>query len=110
MSLTQKSFKELSEMLEVIAHRFFAAKKMHLIAQQDTINENDFDVSLPYDAYLLKVEEAYQSLDEREKNLINNEFFFQNYRYWWTSLYSKTSFYRFKRRAMLRFLEVFYYD
>lgn len=110
MSLTQKSFKELSEMTEVIAQRFFAAKKMHIAKKEDLISECDFDSSLPYDAYLLKVEEAYQSLNEREQNLINNEFFFQNYRYWWVSLYSKASFYRFKKRAMLRFLEAFYHD
>jgi len=105
MSLVKKSFKELSEMVEEIADRFFSAKQAYYIAKQgELVAESD----LPCLFYIHKVEKAYQSLDEREKNLINNEFFFQNYQFWWTSLYSKTSFYRFKRKAMLKFLEVFY--
>ena len=107
MSLVKKSFKELSEMVEEISDRFFAAKKMFYLSQNgEILAEND----LPCIVYLRKVESAYQSLNEREKNLINNEFFFQNYHDWWIGLYSKTSFYRFKRQAMLKFLEAFYYE
>ena len=107
MSLMKKSFKELSEMVEEIADRFFTAKQAYYISQQgELLAESDS----PCLFYIHKVEEAYQALDERERNLINNEFFFQNYHDWWIGLYSKTSFYRFKRNAMLKFLEVFYHD
>ena len=107
MSLVKKSFKELSEMVQEIADRFFAAKQMWYMSERgELLAEND----LPCLLYIRKVEEAYQSLNEREKNLINNEFFFQNYHDWWLTLYSKTSFYRFKRSAMLKFLEAFYYE
>lgn len=106
MSLSKKSFKELSEMVEEVAERFFAAKKMCYISKRgELIAESDTPCLL----YLSKVEGAYHTLDERERNLINNEFFYQNYHDWWIGLYSKTSFYRFKRKAMLKFLEAFYY-
>ena len=108
MSLMQKSFKELTIMTEEVAERFFAAKRMSLSSDLDFLRESERE-KLPYDFYLKKVEDAYETLNEREKNLINNEFFFQNYHYWWVGLYSKTSFYRFKRRAMLKFLEAFYH-
>ena len=104
MSLNEKSFKELNEMVEEVAYRFFIARKMDVNKQRaEMLNEE----TPPYLVYLLRVERAYRSLDERERNLINNEFFFQNYQNWWVGLYSRTSFYRFKKRTMLRFLEAF---
>ena len=106
MSLCEKSFKQLNEMIEEVAYRFFIAKRLVSMRQRGEILEED---NPPYQVYLLRVEKAYRSLDERERNLINNEFFFQNYQNWWIGIYSKASFYRFKKRAMLRFLEAFYH-
>ena len=106
MSLCEKSFKQLNEMIEEVAYRFFIAKRLITMRQRGEILEED---NPPYQVYLLRVEKAYRSLDERERNLINNEFFFQNYQNWRIGIYSKTSFYRFKKRTMLRFLEAFYH-
>ena len=106
MSLCEKSFKQLNEMIEEVAYRFFVAKRLNTMKQRGEMLEED---NPPYLVYLLRVEKAYRSLDERERNLINNEFFFQNYQNWWIGIYSKTSFYRFKKRTMLRFLEAFYH-
>ena len=106
MSLCEKSFKQLNEMTEEVAYRFFVAKGLNTMKQRGEMLEED---NPPYLVYLLRVEKAYRSLDERERNLINNEFFFQNYQNWWIGIYSKTSFYRFKKRTMLRFLEAFYH-
>ena len=106
MSLNEKSFKQLNDMIEEVAYRFFVAKRLNSMKQKGEILEED---NPPYLVYLLRVEKAYRSLDERERNLINNEFFFQNYQNWWIGIYSKTSFYRFKKRTMLRFLEAFYH-
>ena len=106
MSLYEKSFKQLNEMIEEVAYRFFVAKRLIIMKQRGEVLAED---NPPYQVYLLRVEKAYRSLDERERNLINNEFFFQNYQNWWIGIYSKTSFYRFKKRAMLRFLEAFYH-
>ena len=106
MSLCEKSFKQLNEMTEEVAYRVFVAKRLNTMKQRGEMLEED---NPPYLVYLLRVEKAYRSLDERERNLINNEFFFQNYQNWWIGIYSKTSFYRFKKRTMLRFLEAFYH-
>lgn len=106
MSLHEKSFKQLNEMIEEVAYRFFVARKLNAIKQNGEMLAEDRP---PYQVYLLRVERAYRSLDERERNLINNEFFFQNYQNWWIGLYSRTSFYRFKKKTMLHFLEAFYH-
>jgi len=104
MSLAEKSFKELNDLVEKVADKYFEAKQMTLLKERgELIAEED----TPYDVYLYKVERAYAKLDPKEKNLINNEFFFQNYRDWWIGLYSKASFYRFKKQTMHKFLEAF---
>ena len=104
MSLMEKSCKELNDLVEKVADKYFEAKHMTLLKMR---GELIAEIDAPYDVYLYKVERAYATLDPREKNLINNEFFFQNYRDWWVGLYSKASFYRFKKQAMSKFLEAF---
>ena len=62
MSLNEKSFKELNEMVEEVAYRFFIARKMDANKQRaEVLNEE----TPPYLVYLLRVERAYRSLDER---------------------------------------------
>ena len=107
--LENKTFKDLEEMVLVIAEKFFFAKGIHDHSSHDRLAENDFDEDCPYDNYLLKVQAAYDTLNECDKNLINNEFFYQGYSRWWEPLYSKATFYRYKKEAMQRFLGAFYH-
>ena len=55
--------------------------------------------------YISKIENAFRLLDVDSKRIINNDFFFNNYKFWWLSLYSNAPYYRLKRVAMCRFLE-----
>ena len=103
-----KSFKDLDEMTTVVAEKFFLARKLHQMKDGCIIAEKAFDENLPYDAFLLRVQEAFEGLTEKERNLINNEFFFQGYQEWWKSIYSKATFYRFKKETMAKFLGAFY--
>lgn len=106
IELEKLAFKELDRLTNEIAEKFFYAQKMcdsqnHLLAET---NEK-YD----YFAYIiLKIKKAYESLNELERNLINNEFFFQNYSSWWRPLYSRATFYRFKKEAMKKFLGAIY--
>ena len=102
------SFKTLDEMVQDIALKFFHAKKMVYLQNHDCLAENDFIDEYSYQDYLLKVENAYLRLSNMERNLINNEFFYQSYHLWWKLIYSKATFYRHKKIAMTRFLEAFY--
>ena len=107
-SLKNKSFKDLEEMVLAIAEKFFFAKGIHDLQNENRLAESDFCEDSPYDSYLLKVQEAYESLCEADRNLINNEFFYQGYSQWWKPLYSKATFYRYKKKAMVKFLGAFY--
>ncbi|MDY0345710.1 MAG: hypothetical protein WCX85_02120 [Bacilli bacterium] len=55
--------------------------------------------------YINKIENAFRQLDVDSKRIINNDFFFNNYKFWWLSLYSTATYYRLKRVAICRFLE-----
>ena len=106
--LEKTAFRDLNQMAIDVAEKFFFAKKMretkiaHLLGER-TLNEQD-----PFDCFLLKVQAAYDSLNDLERNLINNEFFHQNYNQWWKPLYSKATFYRYKKEAMTKFLGAVY--
>lgn len=104
--ISDKNFKDLSDMTVVIADRFFLARKM-LATEEDYLASPDYKDE-NYDRFLEKVQTAFASLSEAERNLINNEFFFQSYNNWWESIYSKSTFYRYKKEAMKKFLEAFY--
>lgn len=94
-SFNEASFKELENKMQEIADKFFYAKKKKEESEQ-------------YALFLNKVEKAYNTLSDLEKNLINNEFFYQSYSQWWRPLFSKATFYRYKKDTMQKFLEAFY--
>lgn len=101
-------FKDLNQMTIDVAEKFFYAKKMKELYQGSYLAEFNFEDEQSLDKYLAKVEKAYNTLNDLEKNLINNEFFYQSYNQWWKPLYSKASFYRYKKEAMQKFLEAIY--
>ena len=103
-----KTFKDLDGAIKDIAEKYFYAKKMEALKDGEYLAEEDFIDEYSFANYLLKVENAYLSLTESERNLINNEYFYQSYHQWWRAIYSKATFYRFKKIAMQRFLGAFY--
>ena len=106
--LNEKTFKDLNQMLLDISDKFFLAKKVKDNPDVLILAESPFDEDCSLDEYISKVQQAYEALDDGEKNLINNEFFYQGYQEWWKPIYSKASFYRYKKLAMEKFLGAFY--
>ena len=107
-SLGKTAFRDLNQMTVDVAEKFFFAKRMREIKIVHLLGENSINEQDPYDYFLIKVQAAYESLNDLEKNLINNEFFHQNYNQWWKPLYSKATFYRYKKEAMQKFLGAVY--
>ena len=107
-SLNNTPFRDLNQMTIDVAERFFLAKHLHEAKEGFLLNETSASEQESLDNFLLKVQAAYDSLNDLEKNLINNEFFHQNYNHWWKPLYSKATFYRYKKEAMQKFLGAIY--
>ena len=98
--------KQFQQMEEVSKLYFVALKHVNnhsvLHDSEETYDE--------YKEYLAKVREAWFQLDDLEKTIINNEYFYQDYPYWWEKIYSRSSFYRLKRISVAKFLEAFGYE
>lgn len=90
-------FHQLSEYIQKIADDYFVARDK--IQKRKRI-KNSLD-------YVTRVKKAYEQLDPVDQNFINNEFFYQKYPMWWQDIYSKTTFYRLKRKSMESFKEAF---
>ncbi|MGM9873336.1 MAG: MG284/MPN403 family protein [Bacilli bacterium] len=50
------------------------------------------------------VDTSFNNLNFVSKQIINNEFFFNDYPYWWEKYYSKRYFLKLKKKAMNQFL------
>ena len=107
-SLGKTAFRDLNQMTIDVAEKFFFAKRMHDMKKGCLLGERTTNEQDPFDCFLLKVQAAYDSLNDLERNLINNEFFHQNYNQWWKPLYSKATFYRYKKEALQKFLGAVY--
>ncbi len=92
---SNQSFRSLNKKVSTIALMYvFARKKSYL---EKTINNK-------YSDFVNKVNNCFDRLNGIDKLFINNEFFYEEYPYWWIDIYSKSSFYRYKRKAMMSFL------
>ncbi len=60
-----------------------------------------------YQATVDRIDLAFSFLEEDEKDIINNEFFYQSSPDWWELTYSKAEFNRKKDLAMTKFINYF---
>ncbi|MFA7032786.1 MAG: hypothetical protein WC201_04415 [Bacilli bacterium] len=100
-------FKKMSKMIESIASMYFASKKKIEQMSVNSFSSGNIEILNPFSLIVEKVEKAFSCLDEIEKIFINNDFFFEKYPYWWESIYSRCTYYRYKRKAMGHFLEAY---
>ena len=54
--------------------------------------------------YVVHVDRAFKSLDKEGRKILDNEFFFGNYQGWWRDLYSRTYFFKLKKRYAMEFI------
>ena len=74
-----------------------------LCCGQGTIQKNRRD-------FVEVVDKTLASLDHFYKKFIMAEFFSKNRddQFWWTAIYSRSTYYRYRKESIERFLKVFY--
>ena len=103
MANKQKSnFKMLVRFISEIADLYFMALTRK---PKETFSEVDEELN-DYELFVVRVRKAYSRLNQQEKKIINNDFFYQEYPDWWKKLYTKSTYYRLKQKSMIRFKEV----
>lgn len=60
-----------------------------------------------YEEYISDVEKAMLLLDPIDRKILKNEFFYSTNKVWWIGEYSRTTFYRLRRKAIDSFLRIF---
>ena len=93
-------FHELNDYVKKIADDYFVAREKIRNSEDSETNSN----------YVMRVKNAFNKLDPIGQSFINNEFFYQKYPFWWEDIYSKTTYYRLKRKSMESFKEAFEND
>lgn len=88
------SFKEMNEFITYLTFKCKTTQNLY------QIHEENRDQSL---RGLIMV--ALSKLDKEERRMIENEYFF-NDRSWWYEYYSRSTFYRFKKHCMIKFLSI----
>lgn len=106
----QMKFRNLCSEVREVARLYFKA------LQSADVRNSKFDLNMAIYAkayegddvnklFINRIENAFRMLDIDSKRIINNDFFFNNYKFWWLSLYSTATYYRLKRVAICHFLD-----
>ena len=72
------------------------------------LDENDRSTRTNYIIYIYRVDQALNSLNERYRELIKNDFFNGDKPMWWKSIYSSRLYLNMRGRAVGSFLTHFY--
>ena len=105
-SSKKKLRKTLKEEVEEIAKLYFIAMQM---MKNSGLSDSGGKPS-DQQRYIIRVENAFESLTDIEKEFINNDFFYQTYPNWWKKYYTRSKYYLIKKRSMQAFLEAFEYE
>lgn len=96
----------LDKQMQLVAKAFFVSRtKQNQIQHLSDIDCFDFDC---HTSYVARVESIFEELTSQEKIIINNEYFFEEYPFWWIGTYSKRDFKKNKKKALVHFLRLFY--
>ena len=107
MSSSKKKLrKTLHQEVEEIAKLYFIATRM----MKNSCFSDSGGKPNEQQRYIMRVENAFESLTDIEKEFINNDFFYQAYPNWWKKYYTRSKYYLIKKRSMLAFLEAFEYE
>ena len=106
MENCSNDFNSLSKRIEEIAHQYCDCKD-HINSVGGFLNPNFVDFENPNSKYMDRVNAAYSALNEIERSIINNDFFYQAYPNWWKKYYTRSKYYLIKKRSMMSFLEAF---
>lgn len=97
----KKKFMNLAEKINNIVYLYFNSKQiLNNVCQKNEQKEKLLD----YEKIINKVNSSYDKLNNLDKMFINNDFFLQKYPYWWENQFSRATYYRLKRKAMINFL------
>ena len=89
---------------DIVKNYFVSLKRLY----QTRFSDGEIDKASPFYIYFIDVERAFKRLDKEQRKIINNEYFYQEYSYWWKKEYKERTFLKLRKEAVKHFVEVFY--
>lgn len=90
--------RSLYQLIQDISRNYYESFK-ELQIRKVKIDDSD-EVAFEF---IQAVNNAFDRLDEEDRKIIENEFFFGAYQGWWKNYYSRAYFYTLKKKAALLF-------
>lgn len=95
------------QLMKAISKRYFKCQRIIRNVKYTYTNAGEDNISLNMALhYVSCVENVFAALDPVDKMIINNDFFYENYKFWWEKIYSHNSYYRIRTKAINSFLRL----
>lgn len=91
--------------VEAIRDKYFECTRKMRLCDVARLTTADYPAYRACSTYAGIVESAFQGLDPISRMIINKDFFYNDYVNWWVGIYSKSSYYRLRDKAIRAFLE-----
>ena len=96
---------KIDTQIKQIANRYMTALRKDDESYLSSGKEDDLNL---YRLYLLRIQRAFSKLNELEKLVINNEYFFNDYYGWWEEIFTKKFFFKYKNKVAKKFVRYVY--
>ena len=101
-----KYYKDMIEAISEIASSYFISRRM-ILSKTNSLSSGEIDYFNPYYLYIDKVNQTFIKLNNLEKEVLYNEFFYPNEANWWIPYYERRHFVALKVKAMKNFLRIY---
>ena len=95
----------IDNQIKEIVSKYLTALKSGNVS---TLSSGEKDKLDPCYLYLIRIEKAFSKLNDLEKLIINNEYFFNAYYGWWEEIFTKKTFIKYRAKVARKFVRYVY--
>lgn len=93
--------------MKQIASSYFHAKKMIDCRERALSDSHSSSGENIYTRFVARVNKVFSNLDDMDRTIINNDFYYEDYQYWYTKYFSASTYYRLRNKAIKNFLSLY---
>lgn len=90
---------DVYKMIKAVSRKYFMSFNQIVLNRNIITEDSEEEIE-----FLTKVEIAYNELNDEGKRFINSEFFFNEPKGWWIGYYSRSQFFKLKKKYSLEFM------
>lgn len=110
-NIKTSNLRTMSQMMSSIAESYFASLNAVLKGEKgiaSVLSDSESNARFEKHRMIIKVvEDIFTKLDPISREIINNDFFHNENKFWWIKIYPTSTYYRLKNTALRDFLELY---